>query len=343
MARGGLIVSLVTALPGLDAANYRRHALHGEDQIWVEKNCYVDLWIEVLHALGHEPLAMLPFTIPVDFEGDQWTFYKPSHEELRELYGVEVQELTVWKPLLEHTVEHVAARKLVSTEADAFWLPDTLGTDYRQKHSKTTIVIAAIDVGQKRIDYFHNAGYFSLQGDDFDRIFGLAEAPAPDFLPLYAEFIRFDRQFHSSAADQAARCRRLLARHAARCPSADPVAAFGKRLLEDLPVAQARGLDYYHAWAFATIRQLGSAAELACRSLQWLTASGPEDFTTEAAQLERVAAISKALILKVARAVNTGRPLDVTAAFAEMSAARTAALGSIRARTTSDDAHRGPA
>jgi hypothetical protein len=338
VAGGGLNVSLVSALPGLDAATYRRHALHGEDQVWVEKNCYVDLWIEVLHALGHEPLAMLPFTIPIDFEGDQWTFYKPSHEELRELYGVEVQELTVWKPLLEHTLEHVAARKLVSTEADAYWLPDTLGTDYRQKHSKTTIVIAAIDAGQKRIDYFHNAGYFSLQGDDFDRIFGLAAAPAPDFLPLYAEFIRFDRQFHSSETEQAARCRRLLTRHAARCPPTDPIAAFEKRLLEDLPVAQERGLDYYHAWAFATIRQLGSAAELAARSLRWLGAHGPDDFSPEAAHFERIATINKALILKVARAVNSRRPLDVAASFQEMSAARAAAVASIRARTSTDDA-----
>ena len=50
---------------------------------WVEKNCYVDVWIELLHALGLEPLAMLAFTVAVDFEGDQWTFFKPSHDDLR--------------------------------------------------------------------------------------------------------------------------------------------------------------------------------------------------------------------------------------------------------------------
>jgi hypothetical protein len=335
-------MGLITALPGLDAANYRRHALHGEEQIWLEKNCYIDLWIEVLHAIGHEPLAMLPFTIPVDFEGDQWTFYKPSHEELRQLYGIEVQELTVWKPLLEHVVEHVAGGKLISTEADAFWLPDTAGTDYRQKHSKTTIVISAIDADARRIDYFHNAGFHTLYGEDFERTFGLA-APAPaDFMPLFAEFIRFDRQFHSDAATQARFTRRLLARHVARCPTSDPIAAFGARLQRDLPVAQQRGLDYYHAWAFATIRQLGSAAELSCRSLHWLGANGAEDFTIEAAQFERVATICKALILKVARAVNSGRPLDVTASFTEMSTARAAAVASIRERTKPHDANRDP-
>src|ERR1700733_9920799 len=88
-------VTRFLALPGLDASTYQRHAVHAPDRMWTEKNCYVDVWIELLHVLGLEPLAMAPFAVAVDFEGDQWTFYKPSHEELRELYGVDVQELTV--------------------------------------------------------------------------------------------------------------------------------------------------------------------------------------------------------------------------------------------------------
>ena len=42
---------------------------------------------------------MLPLLAAIDFEGDQWTFFKPPHDELRELYGVDVQELNVWRPL----------------------------------------------------------------------------------------------------------------------------------------------------------------------------------------------------------------------------------------------------
>lgn len=79
---------------------------------------------------------MLPFTLAVDFEGDQWTFFKPSLEELRDLYGIDVQELTIWRPLIEHAVEQLSAGKFISTEADAFWLPDTAGTDYRIERSQ---------------------------------------------------------------------------------------------------------------------------------------------------------------------------------------------------------------
>ncbi|HEX8109631.1 MAG TPA: DUF1839 family protein, partial [Kofleriaceae bacterium] len=115
----------------LDATRHARHALHADDRAWVEKNCYVDIWIEVIHALGCEPLAIAPFVVALDFEGDQWTFFKPPHDELRELYGIDVQELNCWRPLVEHAVEHVGAGKLISTEADAWWLPDVAGTDYR--------------------------------------------------------------------------------------------------------------------------------------------------------------------------------------------------------------------
>ena len=107
----------IAVLPALTPATYQRHALHGEGTAWPEKNCYADLWIGFLHTLGLEPLAMLPFTVAVDFEDDQWTFFKPPLEDLRALYGVDVQELTVWRPLLEHAKEHLAAGRLISTEA----------------------------------------------------------------------------------------------------------------------------------------------------------------------------------------------------------------------------------
>jgi len=128
------------ALPHLDPANYSRHALHSPECNWVEKNCYIDIWIELIHSLKQEPLAMLAFTVAVDFEGDQWTFFKPPHEDLKALYGIDVQELYVWRPLIEHAVEHLRDGKFISTEADAYWLPDTAGNRLpptaHQKHDR---------------------------------------------------------------------------------------------------------------------------------------------------------------------------------------------------------------
>lgn len=315
MARA-LIMPKVAALD-LDVRNYQRHALHGEQCVWVEKNCYVDLWIETLHALGHEPIALMPPALAVDFEGDQWTFFKPSLEDLRHLYGVDVQELTIWRPLIEHVLEHVGAGKLISTEADAYWLPDTAGTDYRSKHTKTTIVISAVDTEARELRYFHNAGFFALQGEDFDRIFMLGTTPAEDFLPLFAEVVRFDRQRVRAKAELAAESLALVRRTIPRVPVSNPIRRFRERLDLDLPTLQQRGLGYYHAWAFASVRQVGTAFELAADNLAWLTAQGAGDFSVPAAAFRRIAESNKALILKAARAVNSRKPLDTALLFAD--------------------------
>jgi hypothetical protein len=309
-----------TVIPDLDASAHVRHSLHSDKSVWVEKNCYVDLWIELLYALKLEPLAILPFTAALDFEGDQWTFFKPSLEELRDLYGVDVQEMNVWRPLIEHAKEHLSAGKLISTEADAYWLPDTSGTDYRLQHTKTTIVLSDLDVASQRLGYFHNAGYYTLEGEDFVRTFRLNVAPDPTFLPLYAELIRLDGVVHRPRADLVEISRGLWRRHLRRRPEKNPIRRFQKRFDRDLPAMQAGGLAHYHAWAFGTTRQLGAAFELAAANLRWLQEDSTDDFATPVAAFESIASISKAFILKGARAVNARRDFDSAGIFEQMAA-----------------------
>jgi hypothetical protein len=308
---------------GLDAANYSRHPLHTEGCVWVEKNCYIDVWIEVIHAAGLEPLAILPFTAAIDFEGDQWTFFKPPHGELRDLYGIDVQELNVWRPLIEHASECLAAGKLISTEADAFWLPDTSGTDYRRQHTKSTIVLNEIDLERRRLGYFHNAGYFSLEGEDFARTFRLDVAPDPTFMPLFAEFVRVDKVIRRPTAELVAMSRELWKRHLARRPVDNPVRRFQERFERDLPGIQERGLAYYHSWAFGTVRQLGAAFELAALNLKWLTANGESGLEEAIEAFVKLSDGNKTFILKGARATNSRRPFDGSVIFGEMADAWT--------------------
>jgi len=307
--------------PGLDTATYIPHALHGESAIWFEKNCYGDLWIELVHALGLEPRAMLPFTLAVDFEGDQWTFFKPPLDELRELYGIDVQEMSVWRPLIEHAVEQMEAGKFICTEADAFWLPDTEATDYRRQHTKTTIALANLDVEAEWLGYFHNAGYFELSGEDFRRIFRIGAPADPAFMPLFAELVRIDRLAKRADDELAALSLALVRKHFARRPTSNPIERFGERLVRDLPKLQAAGLPTYHAWAFAGIRQAGSAFELAAAHLRWLAGFGRAGLLAAADRFEAIAQGNKALILKGARAVNSGRPLDAAPLIEDMAQA----------------------
>ena len=305
-------MSSMEPFPDLNPDTYQRHFLHGEEMVWVEKNCYIDLWIEFLHALKLEPTAMLPFTLAVDFEGDQWTFFKPSFEELYDLYGIDVQELTVWRPLLEHAIEHLSAGKFIICETDAFWLPDTAGTDYRTHHVKTSIILTALDIKAQRLGYFHNSGYFELSGEDFQQVFRICIPDDPEYLPLFAELVRIDRLVRRPPAELAAYSLDLLGRHFKRRPSTNPFERFSESFSQDLAEIQKKGMPYYHKWAFASIRQAGAAFELAASHLRWQSGLKDPRLLLAADCFGAISQSNKTLILKGARAVNTGRALDVS-------------------------------
>ncbi|MDO9236091.1 MAG: DUF1839 family protein [Aquabacterium sp.] len=312
-------------LPDLQVDPYVRSSLHSEDCAWVEKNCYVDLFIELIHALKLEPKAMLPFTLAMDFEGDQWTFFKPQHSELRQLFGIDVQEMNCWRPLIEHAQEHMAAGRLIAVEANAHWMPDTAGTDYRQNHVKTTIMLADLDMDKQRLGYFHNAGYYQLEGEDFRQTFRLDAEPDPSYLPLFAELVRVDRLVRRPEKELAEMSRALVKTYLGYRPESNPITRFAERFGRELPILHAKGLPHYHAWAFSTIRQLGAAFELAATHLQWL---GEVEGTQQAAALapavtsfQQISQGNKALILKIARAVNGKRQMDPNEVFGEMAQA----------------------
>jgi hypothetical protein len=317
-------------LLSVDPDSYQHSSLHSEHCDWPEKNCYVDVCIGLVHSLGLPPQAMLGSALAVDFEGDQWTFYKPSHDDLYNLYGIDVQELTVWRPLLDHVVEHLAAGKLIATEADAFFLPDTSATDYQRNHVKTTIVITKHWPADKRLAYFHNAGLYWLQGEDYDQLF------APRQLPLYAEVIRLDRVQRRSLSELHQLARTGLQRHIDRAPQHNPIDQFAQRFALDLPALQAHGLAHYHLWAFATTRQLGVAAELASAHLAWLANHAPDAaqqrlWQDASAAFQEISSGAKAFILKAARAVNSKKPLDTAPVFASWAQAWQRAMVAVRA------------
>jgi len=332
-------VSRQRVISGLAAAGYQRHAVHAPDCHWVERNCYVDVIIEMLHALGLEPLAALGMTAAVDFEGDNFTFMKPNHEDLRVLYGVDVQEMNVWLPLLEHAKHHLGEGKFISTEADSFWLPDTSGTDYQRNHVKSTIILADLDEGAKRLGYFHNAGYFELEGEDFDRLFRVGVPADPTFLPLFAELVRVDRMVRRPPAELADLAFARLGAYLGRRPSTSPVRRFQARFERDLPRLQELGLAYYHAWAFATTRQLGAAAELLSMHARWLADVGHRPELAPAADnFLQVSALCKTFILKAARAVNSRKPFDASPMFDEMAAAWESGMATLEQAVASHSA-----
>jgi hypothetical protein len=293
----------------LDAATRKAHPLHAGERVWPEANCYVDLWIEVLHTLSLDPLAMLAFTVAADFEGDQWTFFKPPLGDLLALYGVDVQELNIWHELPGHVHEQVSRGRLPIVEADAFFLPDTAGLSYGIEHTKTAIAIQEIDPEGQQIGYFHNGGYFTLRGDDYRGMFRVgAEAPA---LPPYVEFARFSHLRRAPLAQLVLDSVALLRAHLSRRPERNPVAAYAERFQADAAELTAGELAHFHRYAFATLRQMGACCELAAFYVRWLHAHGQPGHEA-AADLDLISNGAKALLFKMARSVNTRKPADLT-------------------------------
>jgi hypothetical protein len=321
----------MASLHSLDPAAHRPHALHDGARAWPETNCYVDLFIELVGALGLDPEAMFGFTVTQDFEDDQFTFFKVPVDDLEALYGLRVQELAIFDDLAAHVARQVARGRVVLVEMDGFYLPDTGGVSYRILHTKTTVGITSIDVAARRMTYFHNAGFFELSGADFDGLFSQAgrERRADALLP-YTEFVKLPAA--PVKVDTLAVARRLMVRHLARRPAANPVAGFGTALSEHLADLAGRPQDYFHIYAFNTLRQLGANFELLASHLAWLSGKGePGLARAEAAALE-IATSAKTMQFKLARAMARGRFDGLDAFIAPMAAAWDTVMSELDAR-----------
>ena len=289
---------------GLDPETYRPHALHDQARMWPETNCYVDLWIEVLNAFGASPEAMLGFSLTQDFEGDQFTFFKVPLEDLETLYGIRCTELAIFDSVETHVATQIARGRLCLVEMDSFFMPDTRGVAYRQEHGKTTVAINRLDLRAKRLDYFHNAGFFRLEGEDFEGLFHMNDRPGDlPFLP-YAEFAKFPEN-RPDPVHLRREAKRLLAFHFSRRPAANPIAAFAGVFPKQVEAVAERPFDFFHKYAFNTLRQLGANFELAGSHLDWLA---PDGSLAEAADAARkIAETAKSVQFQLARAVTRRR------------------------------------
>jgi hypothetical protein len=301
---------MTTAL-SLDPATYTPHAIHGSGRVWAETNCYTDMCIELLHALGHDPTAALPFTFASDFEGDQWTFFKFPAADLEELFGVIVQELVIWRPLPDHLEEQLDRGRPVLVELDSRFLPDTAGTAYHRTHEKSTAAVMEIDRDRRHLRYFHNQGLYSLGGEDFVDVMRLREPQDPARLPPYAEIVKLDRSFDGGDATLD-RSVALLRRHLRLAPEENPFVSFHARLSTDLDVLLNRDLAAFHQYSFAMMRQFGACYELSATYLQWLIRHGETGLEDAARAFQDIAAGAKTFEFKLARAVSRRQPLSLS-------------------------------
>ena len=312
----------MVSLFGADPATYRPHAIHAPDRTYIETNCFTDIISELLHARGDEPLASFGSFVRMDFENDQWTFFKPFAVDLEQLYGVDIHEIQPYRSIPHQVEEQIALGRTMTIELDGWYLPDTAATSYRTGHVKTGVIAEAIDVAGERFRYFHNASLYELSGEDFRGAFRTDAGWSEDVLPPYTELIRFDAgaRLTGEALREAARA--SLRGHLTRIVPGNPFDRFHERFAADLPGLLAGDEARYHAYTFATFRMAGAGFELLGSHVDWVLGSHGSGAS---AAMSRIVDTCKVLGFKLARR----RPFDPAEMMQSLSAAWTEALGSL--------------
>jgi uncharacterized protein DUF1839 len=311
----------LASLSGKDPESYEPHLLHGAGRAYLETNCYTDIIIELLHACGYEPMAAFGHVVRMDFEGDQWTFFKPPPEDLESLFGIDIHEMQPYRPLPTQIAEQIELGRTIIVELDSWYLPDTATTSYRTEHVKTSVAADAIEIESETLRYFHSAGLFELSGEDYRGVFRIGEF-SDDVLPPYAELVRFDAGTKLDGAALRDASATTLRRHLERRPRENPVEKFGAALVEALPALLEGGLEDFHAYAFATVRMAGSGFEVVSSYAQWLLGA---DAAAVTAPLEEIVDACKALSFRLARR----RQFEPEALVATMADAWDRAIGAL--------------
>ncbi len=277
-------------------------ALQAAERNWPLANCYMDLWIGLLDYWQLDATASLAFTLAMDFEGDQFTFFKTPHEDLERLYGIIVHEISCYDSLERHTVEQLKRGRVVLAEVDGWFLPDTRATSYRMVHVKTTMGAIDIDPSARWLRYFHANGCWELEAEDYDGIFRRGErfAAQEDILPPFAE-LAYRRFPALEGAQLVAASHDLLRKHLRRRPEANPFRLYAEVLAEHAARLMEEDELFYHVYAFHTTRQIGANYELLGSYLRWVERHGEAGLEPIAEDCDRVAAGAKALQFQLAR------------------------------------------
>ena len=271
-ARGAVAVSGPTSglvsLFGHDPATYRPHAIHTGERTYLETNCFTDIISELLHARGDEPVASFGSFVRMDFENDQWTFFKP-----RPGHGAAVRRRHPRDPAvprIPHQVaEQLALGRTMTIELDGWYLPDTAATSYGTGHVKTGVIAEAIDLAGNGSATTTTRPSTSSRATTSGRLPNRGGVVAGRPAAVHrADPVRRRPGHPRPELHEVARG--LLRGHLDRVPPGNPFDRFADRLSADLPSLLAGDAALYHAFTFATFRMAGAGFELLASHAEWL-------------------------------------------------------------------------
>ncbi len=303
------------------------HAWHCGERVWSATNSHLDVWIELLHTLGLDPALVLLPTFCADFEGDQWTHSNVSRADLWAAYGIALDDLCVWRPLLAHFVEQFDRGNAVLVEVDEFHLPALTGSSYQREHVKTLIAATGYDRHAHRLRYLHGVAGAEVGGRDLDAL--LAAGIGSAQLAPGAWIVKLDRMSARTSAERAQLGVALARLHGTRIPARNPVRLFGDALRSHGAWLAGGDAEHYQRWAFATLHQCGASFELAADVCAWLASQG-QPVEPAVAHFRNVSHAARALHQRLVRVPQSGRMPDVSHTVEDMARSWDQAMNVLR-------------
>jgi hypothetical protein len=303
------------------------HPWHAGERVWSTTNSHLDVWVELLHTLDLDPAPVLLPTLCADFEGDQWTHTNISRPDLWAAYGIAVDDLCVWRPLLAHLVEQFDRGNVVLVEVDEFHLPALVGSSYQREHIKTLIAATGYDRDAHRLRYLHGALGAEVGGRDLDALLTAGIGGAQ--LPPSSWIVKLDRMSARTPAERAQVGVALARLHGTRFPAQNPVRTFGESLRSHGAWLAGGDAEHYQRWAFATLHQCGASFELAADVCAWLATHG-EPAQSAVPHLRNVSHSARTLHQRLVRVPQSGRMPDVTHTVEDMARSWDEAMAVLR-------------
>jgi hypothetical protein len=233
-------------------------------------------------------------------------------EDIERLYGLQVQELSVFDSLEDRAITQTKRDNTVLVEVDAFFLPDAHAQTYRRTHARTTIGIDVIERDARRLGYFHHTGYHLLDGDDYDGVLR-PDTAHPAFYP-HAEFVKRARASLGGTA-LAETSADLLCAHLLRRPAHSPVSAWRRAFAAHLDTLLARDETYASLYAANVVQQFGANFELLAHYLQWMRNQGFDIAPAIALHAQKIASETMVLQCRLAHALTHKRRDACEASF----------------------------
>jgi hypothetical protein len=212
--------------------------------------------------------------------------------------------------LVDHVQHHVERGTPVLVELDSFFLPDTAGTAYGSDHVKSTVAVNEISVTDRHMGYFHNQGYYSVDGEDFENLFQLGGKVHDRMLPPFVELVKL----HAAPGElpKAELLRKSLhsfSRQLRWLPKCNPFVVFKAQFERDAEWLMTQPIEMFHRYAFATLRQYGACFELCETYLRWLEQNGETKVAEAIESFNFISTTAKALQFQLARAMARKKPL----------------------------------